>query len=203
VALTRRPGGCNDRPSGTAVTPEGPADVLIGNAALYGATGGELFLRGAAGERFGVRNSGAVAVVEGVGDHALEYMTAGKVLVLGPSGANLAAGLRGGTLFCLDLDGDLGSKLTDPRLRTEALDRGALAELRELLERHLRATGSPRAARVLADLPAWQHRFRQVRLLPVDERSLSRKGRGHPAVARGGVFSERHQQGVGAPVLAV
>jgi glutamate synthase domain-containing protein 2/glutamate synthase domain-containing protein 1/glutamate synthase domain-containing protein 3 len=172
VALARRPGGSNDRPSSMAVTLEGPADVLIGNAALYGATGGEFFLRGAAGERFGVRNSGAMAVVEGVGDHAFEYMTAGKALVLGPSGANLAAGMRGGVLFCLDLDGNLRNKLTDPRLGSAPLHPALLGELRELLERHLQATGSPRAARVLADLPHWQHGFLQVGLLPEKERSL-------------------------------
>jgi glutamate synthase domain-containing protein 3 len=125
--------------------------VLLGNTVLYGATGGELFCAGRAGERFGVRNSGAVAVVEGVGDHGCEYMTAGLVAVLGPVGMNFAAGMSGGVAYVLDPAGTLPLHLNGDLVVAE---RGASEELRELLERHLRHTSSPRAAELLADWPA-------------------------------------------------
>jgi glutamate synthase domain-containing protein 3 len=120
--------------------------VLLGNAALYGATGGELFCAGRAGERFAVRNSGAVAVVEGAGDHACEYMTGGAVVVLGEIGLNVGAGMSGGELYVLDPDGRLPL-----RLNTELVvaERTGTPRLRELLELHLRHTGSRRAAAVL------------------------------------------------------
>jgi glutamate synthase (ferredoxin) len=122
--------------------------VLLGNTVLYGATGGELFCAGRAGERFGVRNSGAVAVVEGVGDHGCEYMTAGLVAVLGPVGMNFAAGMSGGVAYVLDPAGTLPLHLNGELVVAE---RGASEELRELLERHLRHTSSRRAAELLAD----------------------------------------------------
>jgi glutamate synthase domain-containing protein 2/glutamate synthase domain-containing protein 1/glutamate synthase domain-containing protein 3 len=122
--------------------------VLLGNTVLYGATGGELFCAGRAGERFGVRNSGALAVVEGVGDHGCEYMTAGQVVVLGPVGLNFAAGMSGGVAYVLDPAGTLPLHLNGDLAVAE---RGASDELRDLVERHLRHTGSPRAARLLAD----------------------------------------------------
>jgi len=120
--------------------------VLLGNTVLYGATGGELFCRGRAGERFAVRNSGAVAVVEGAGDHACEYMTGGRVVILGEVGLNVGAGMSGGELFVLDPDGRLPL-----RLNTELVvaERAAGPELGDLLERHLHATGSRRAAALL------------------------------------------------------
>jgi glutamate synthase domain-containing protein 3 len=123
--------------------------VLLGNAALYGATGGELYCAGAAGERFAVRNSGAVAVVEGAGDHLCEYMTAGTVVVLGPVGCNVAAGMTGGVLHVL---GGVG----------EIADAGDLLELHRLLERHLRFTGSERAAELLAEWPRAAASFRTL-----------------------------------------
>jgi glutamate synthase (ferredoxin) len=122
--------------------------VLLGNTVLYGATGGELFCAGRAGERFGVRNSGALAVVEGVGDHGCEYMTAGQVVVLGPVGLNFAAGMSGGVAYVLDPAGTLPLHLNGD-LAVAA--RGTSDELRDLVERHLRHTGSPRAARLLGD----------------------------------------------------
>jgi glutamate synthase domain-containing protein 2/glutamate synthase domain-containing protein 1/glutamate synthase domain-containing protein 3 len=122
--------------------------VLLGNTALYGATGGELFCAGRAGERFAIRNSGAVAVVEGVGDHGCEYMTAGLVAVLGPVGLNFAAGMSGGIAYVLDPAGTLPLRLNGDLV---VADRGASDELRDLVERHLRHTGSPRAAELLAD----------------------------------------------------
>jgi len=120
--------------------------VLLGNAVLYGATGGELFCSGRAGERFAVRNSGATAVVEGVGDHACEYMTGGTVVVLGDVGLNLGAGMTGGELYVLDGSGGLPLRLNAGMVVAE---RGAGEELHELLERHLRHTGSARAATLL------------------------------------------------------
>ena len=120
--------------------------VLLGNAVLYGATGGELFSTGRAGERFAVRNSGATAVVEGVGDHACEYMTGGTIAVLGEVGLNVGAGMSGGELYVLDPVGRLPLRLNAQLVVAE---RGASEELRELLERHLRHTGSPRTAAVL------------------------------------------------------
>jgi glutamate synthase (ferredoxin) len=120
--------------------------VLLGNAVLYGATGGELFSCGRAGERFAVRNSGATAVVEGVGAHACEYMTGGTVVVLGDVGLNAGAGMSGGELYVLDPTGRLPL-----RLNTELVvaERSAGEGLRTLVEDHLRHTGSPRAASLL------------------------------------------------------
>ena len=129
--------------------------VLLGNAVLYGATGGELFSTGRAGERFAVRNSGATAVVEGVGDHACEYMTGGTIAVLGEVGLNVGAGMSGGELYVLDPVGRLPLRLNAQLVVAE---RGASEELRELLERHLRHTGSPRTAAVLerwSEAAAW------------------------------------------------
>ena len=122
--------------------------VLVGNTALYGATGGELFCAGRAGERFAVRNSGAIAVVEGVGGHGCEYMTAGVVVVLGPVGLNFAAGMSGGAAYVLDPAGTLPLRLNGELVTAE---RGSSDEVRDLVERHLRHTGSPRAAKLLAD----------------------------------------------------
>jgi glutamate synthase domain-containing protein 3 len=136
-----------------------PADdagdpVLLGNTVLYGATGGELFCAGRAGERFAVRNSGATAVVEGAGDHACEYMTAGRVVVLGEVGLNFAAGMSGGVAYVFDPSGTLPL-----RLNAELVAAERSAPERELLDKHLRHTGSPRAARVLADWDNAQHAF--------------------------------------------
>ena len=120
--------------------------VLLGNATLYGATGGELFCCGRAGERFAVRNSGATAVVEGLGDHACEYMTGGTVVVLGEVGLNVAAGMTGGELYVLDAVGHLPLRLNTGLVVAE---RSAGDGLRTLAEDHLRHTGSPRAAALL------------------------------------------------------
>ena len=122
---------------------------LVGNAVLYGATGGQLFCAGSAGERFAVRNSGAVAVIEGVGDHGCEYMTAGTVVVLGDVGLNFGAGMTGGEAYVFDRDGTLDERLGDGLVLVHDPDAAQLAELRELVERHLRHTESPRAAELL------------------------------------------------------
>ena len=142
-----------------------PADdvgdpVLLGNTALYGATGGELFCAGRAGERFAVRNSGAVAVVEGTGDHACEYMTGGTVILLGEAGPNIAAGMSGGSLHVLDEHGSLPLRLNGQLVSAE---RGAGPEVRALLEEHVRRTGSARAAALLHDWERAGALFWQVR----------------------------------------
>jgi glutamate synthase (NADPH/NADH) large chain len=133
--------------------------VIAGNVIGYGATSGEIFLRGVVGERFCVRNSGATAVAEGTGDHGCEYMTGGQVVVLGPTGRNFAAGMSGGVAYLLDPDPD--------RVNTEMADLEPLAEpdgpaLEELIRRHHAETGSVVAARLLADWPAALGRFSRV-----------------------------------------
>jgi glutamate synthase domain-containing protein 3 len=122
---------------------------LLGNTALYGATGGALFCAGSAGERFAVRNSGAVAVVEGVGDQACEYMTAGTVVVLGEVGLNFGAGMTGGEAYVHDPAGTLAVGLNEQLVLAHAPDRQQGEDVRALLERHLRYTGSLRAAALL------------------------------------------------------
>ncbi|HEX3908541.1 MAG TPA: glutamate synthase large subunit [Mycobacteriales bacterium] len=124
------------------------ANVIAGNVALYGATGGEAFVRGIVGERFAVRNSGAVAVVEGVGDHACEYMTGGQVVVLGQTGRNLAAGMSGGVAYVLDLEPSL---VNLELVEVEPLDEVDDEALHELVARHAAETGSTVAAALLAD----------------------------------------------------
>jgi glutamate synthase (ferredoxin) len=123
---------------------------LAGNTVLYGATGGELFVAGRTGERFAVRNSGALAVVEGVGDHACEYMTGGTVVVLGSVGRNLAAGMTGGELFVHDAAGGVSIRLNPELVEARSPSTDALERLRRLVERHHELTGSARAATLLA-----------------------------------------------------
>ena len=133
--------------------------VLAGNVIGYGATGGEMFLRGVVGERFCVRNSGATAVVEGTGDHGCEYMTGGRVAVLGPVGRNFAAGMSGGVAYLLDPDPAMvNAEMVD----VEAPDPDDAEFLRELLGRHQAETGSAVAAGLLADWPAAVRRFGKV-----------------------------------------
>jgi glutamate synthase domain-containing protein 3 len=140
--------------------------VLAGNTCLYGATGGELYVGGSAGERFGVRNSGATAVVEGVGDHACEYMTGGTVVVLGPVGYNLGAGMTGGQAFVWDPRARLTARLNQSLVEAARPDAELLEELRWLVERHQELTGSPRAAELLKD---WQLTVDQMWVVaPVD-----------------------------------
>jgi glutamate synthase domain-containing protein 2/glutamate synthase domain-containing protein 1/glutamate synthase domain-containing protein 3 len=138
--------------------------ILVGNVVLYGATTGEAFLNGIAGERFAVRNSGAVAVVEGVGDHGCEYMTNGTVVVIGSTGRNFAAGMSGGYAFVYDDQGDFSTR----RCNTSGVDLEPLvlaediAKVRGLLERHRDLTGSPRAAWILEHWADAQPRFIKV-----------------------------------------
>ena len=124
-------------------------NVLVGNTVLYGATAGRAFFRGLAGERFAVRNSGAAAVVEGVGDHGCEYMTGGRVVVLGPTGRNFAAGMSGGIAYVLDEEGSFASRCNMDLVDFEALDATDEMELRELVTEHGARTGSSVARRLL------------------------------------------------------
>ena len=142
---------------------------LLGNTVLYGATGGELYCAGSAGERFAVRNSGATAVVEGVGDHACEYMTRGTVVVLGPHGRNLGAGMTGGECFLLEPDERLVNEELVALVELSAEDGERLLRL---LDRHRRATGSPRAAALLERPSEALPRFRRIvpQALLVEER---------------------------------
>ncbi|MCU0504459.1 MAG: glutamate synthase large subunit [Chloroflexi bacterium] len=148
-------------------------NVIAGNVALYGATGGEAFLRGIAGERFAVRNSGSVAVVEGVGDHGCEYMTGGRVLVLGPTGRNFAAGMSGGIAWVYDDDRAFAGRCNTEMVGLEPLVEAGpeeIAEVVALLRRHRDLTGSDRAAAILADGDAALGRF--VRVIPHDYRRV-------------------------------
>ncbi|HEY8725709.1 MAG TPA: glutamate synthase large subunit [Gaiellaceae bacterium] len=154
--------------SGGRIVIRPPADdtgdpCLAGNTVLYGATGGELFLAGSAGERFAVRNSGATAVVEGVGSNACEYMTNGTVVILGPFGRNVGAGMTGGEAFVHDPTGVLDLRLNGQLVVAEGLDAVAAERVRALVERHHEYTGSPKAARLLAEWPAAVVEFRLIR----------------------------------------
>jgi glutamate synthase (NADPH/NADH) large chain len=133
--------------------------IIAGNVICYGATGGEVFLRGQVGERFCVRNSGATAVVEGVGDHGCEYMTGGRVVVLGSTGRNFAAGMSGGYAFVLDLD---ERRVNAELVELIKVEGEAAAELHDLLRRHSDETGSRVAAALLADWPNALGRFTEV-----------------------------------------
>ncbi|HZY57849.1 MAG TPA: glutamate synthase subunit alpha, partial [Rubrobacteraceae bacterium] len=141
--------------------------IVIGNVALYGATAGEAYFRGFAGERFAVRNSGAQTVVEGVGDHGCEYMTGGVVVVLGPTGRNFAAGMSGGIAYVLDEEDRFGELYNPGMVGLEAVEsEDDVALLRHLVERHLEYTGSTVARRVLEDWEALLPRF--VKIMPHD-----------------------------------
>ncbi len=154
-------------------------NIIVGNVALYGATGGEAYIRGMAGERFAVRNSGAEAVVEAVGDHGCEYMTGGRVVVLGPTGRNFGAGMSGGVAYVLDETGNLARNVNTQMVGTEPLsDAGEIASLKAMIERHLAHTGSSRARSVLGDWEGSAARF--VRVIPRDyQRMLSCIRRAH------------------------
>ena len=135
---------------------------IVGNVSLYGATGGEVFLRGRAGERFAVRNSGATAVVEGVGDHGCEYMTRGLVVVLGPTGRNFAAGMSGGIAWVWDPAGTFPAHCNRGAVEIETGSEAELDQIRELVRRHQQYTQSALAARLLSDWAAARRAFRKV-----------------------------------------
>jgi glutamate synthase (NADPH/NADH) large chain len=137
-------------------------NVILGNVALYGATGGSLHAAGVAGERFAVRNSGATAVVEGVGDHGCEYMTGGCVLVLGRTGSGFGAGMTGGIAFVFDEDGDLSTKLNRDSVHCRELESTERERVRQLVQEHVQRTGSTHAAWLLRQSESVWQRFRTV-----------------------------------------
>jgi glutamate synthase domain-containing protein 3 len=158
---------------------EPTANIITGNVVLYGAIAGEAYFRGVAGERFAVRNSGASAVVEGVGDHGCEYMTGGTVVVLGPTGRNFGAGMSGGIAYVLDEDGAFESRCNlsmvalepvlaeaeqEARVARDLWHRGQSDEsvLRALVENHARNTGSARARQIVENWAEYRGRFVKV-----------------------------------------
>jgi glutamate synthase (ferredoxin) len=142
-------------------------NMIIGNVALYGATGGEVFIRGQAGERFAVRNSGVDTVVEAIGDHGCEYMTGGRVVVLGPTGRNFGAGMSGGIAYVLDEPGQFPARINMQMVEVGRVEDAAEAEaLRALIERHAALTGSTHARRILDAWPTQLPKF--VRVIPKD-----------------------------------
>jgi glutamate synthase domain-containing protein 3 len=147
------------------------ANIIAGNVLLYGATSGEAYIYGRVGERFAIRNSGAIAVVEGVGDHACEYMTGGRVVILGPTGVNFGAGMSGGLAYVFDdtglFDGNCNLEMVDLEQVTQ---RAEAAELRGMIERHMKYTGSRRAADILADWERSLPRF--VKVFPMEYRRV-------------------------------
>jgi len=152
-------------PQGAAYQPE--ENVIVGNTALYGATRGRAFFRGLAGERFAVRNSGAIAVIEGVGDHGCEYMTGGTVVVLGPTGRNFAAGMSGGIAYVLDDEDGFRSRINPTMLnQLEELDKEDADRLQGLIGEHMERTGSEVARRILDDWTEVVEKF--VKVFPAD-----------------------------------
>lgn len=166
-------------------------NIIVGNTVLYGATAGEVFFRGVAGERFAVRNSGAIAVVEGVGDHGCEYMTGGLVVVLGLTGRNFAAGMSGGVAYVLDEDGTFEQRCNMSMVQLEGVPEEAAASetgevdskgrvhfnhlnkadesvLRGKIEKHLRYTGSARAKKILDNWASYLPKF--VKVMPTEYR---------------------------------
>ena len=144
---------------------EADENVLVGNVALYGATSGEAYVNGRAGERFGVRNSGVMTVMEGVGDHGCEYMTGGVAVVLGEVGKNFAAGMSGGEAYLLDPDGQVPDLVNPAMVELEPLEDGRDRRMvRRLVENHLAWTRSARARQILE---AWEERAGEfVKVMP-------------------------------------
>ncbi|HHY58168.1 MAG TPA: glutamate synthase subunit alpha, partial [Chloroflexi bacterium] len=152
-------------PENARIVPE--TSIIVGNTVLYGATTGECYFRGVAGERFAVRNSGAIAVVEGVGDHGCEYMTGGRVVVLGKTGRNFAAGMSGGIAYVLDWEGDFKTRINYEMVGVETLeDAEEIAEVKALIQKHADLTNSELAWRVLI---RWDDLLPQfVKVMPKD-----------------------------------
>jgi len=146
-------------------------NVIVGNVVLYGATGGRLFVAGRAGERFAVRNSGAVAVVEGTGDHCCEYMTGGLVVVLGPTGRNFGAGMAAGYAYCLDAEGSLPARINPAMVDIRRLDAAEEHLVRRLLASHVRATHSRHARGLLDQWPACTGEFWKVVPKPIADQA--------------------------------
>jgi glutamate synthase (ferredoxin) len=151
-------------PAASTFVPED--NIIIGNVALYGATDGEAYISGIAGERFCVRNSGVNTVVEAVGDHGCEYMTGGKVVILGSTGRNFAAGMSGGVAYVLDEKGDFATRCNTEMSDVEVLDDEDLATVRQMVENHVKYTKSPKGSRILANWEEMAGKF--VKVMPRD-----------------------------------
>jgi glutamate synthase (NADPH/NADH) large chain len=146
-------------------------NIVVGNVCFYGATGGKAFIRGVAGERFCVRNSGVAAVVEGIGDHGCEYMTGGTVTVLGRTGINFGAGMSGGVAYVFDINGDFTTKCNMEMIELEGVrDEVEQAALKAIVEEHHQRTGSSRAADILASWNESVGRF--VKVIPTDYKRM-------------------------------
>ena len=142
-------------------------NIIIGNVALYGATSGKAFISGVAGERFCVRNSGAIAVVEGVGDHGCEYMTGGRVVILGKTGKNFAAGMSGGIAYVLDEDSNLYMNMNKELVSVSGVtEKYDVAELKDIITEHVNVTGSPKGKEILENFEEYLPKFKKV--LPND-----------------------------------
>ncbi len=149
------------------------SNILAGNVALYGATAGEAYIGGMAGERFAVRNSGATAVVEGVGEHGCEYMTGGCVVVLGPVGKNFAAGMSGGTAYVLDEENRMYRNLNKQLVQMESVEsKTERAQIRRLIEEHVRVTGSKKGQDILERFEEYLPHFKKI--IPVDYQEILR-----------------------------
>ncbi len=147
------------------------SNVIAGNVIGYGGTSGKIFINGIAGERFAIRNSGMTMVAEGIGDHGCEYMTGGRVVVLGSVGMNFAAGMTGGLAYVYDAKGHFDLSCNLDGVDLESVEPGSESEheLKSLIEQHLTETGSPRAQEMLADWEQYRPRF--VRVFPVEYRA--------------------------------
>ena len=146
-------------------------NIIIGNVALYGATSGKAFINGVAGERFCVRNSGAIAVVEGVGDHGCEYMTGGRVVVLGATGKNFAAGMSGGIAYVLDEYSNLYKHLNKTMVSVEELsNKYDILEVKGMIEEHVKATGSEKGKEILANFNKYVPKFKKI--IPYDYKRM-------------------------------
>ena len=155
----------------TAATYAAKENIIIGNVALYGATSGSAYINGIAGERFAVRNSGAIAVVEGCGDHALEYMTGGCVVILGATGKNVAAGMSGGIAYILDEHHDLYLRLNKELVDMEELrEESDCCRLREMICDHVQATGSEHGQWILDHFAEMKSSFKKI--IPRDYRRM-------------------------------
>jgi glutamate synthase (NADPH/NADH) large chain len=164
-------------------------NIIIGNVALYGATDGEIFIRGKAGERFAVRNSGANAVVEGVGDHGCEYMTGGRVVILGDTGRNFAAGMSGGIAYVYDASGRFPRQCNKEMVDLDPLNADDVAQVQEMISRHYEYTGSAVARFILDD---WENQLPHfIKVFPQEyKRVLQTAGAGQAAA---------HAAGAGQP----
>jgi glutamate synthase (NADPH/NADH) large chain len=156
-------------PEGSTFEPD--KNIIIGNTVLYGATRGEIYISGVAGERFGVRNSGAIAVVEGVGNHCCEYMTGGRVVVLGSTGSNFAAGMSGGIAYVFNENGDFDFYCNMGMVELSLVeDYGDVNELTELISRHYNFTRSKKAKMILDDLHKYVPMF--IKIIPYDYKKV-------------------------------